>query len=223
MRTLKQLLRRFYYGRIKGDEKAVACFDYLDAGGEALRLDYPLNECSLVIDVGGYIGDFAAEISNIFHCRIDVFEPVHRHAEIIRDRFVSNPQIQLIEAGLGALESEQLIGCDGAASTLFIDHNDAGRQEQIRIVSAIDYIRSSGYSDIDLIKVNIEGGEYELLEALLDCPDIISGIKYLQIQFHDFVPAAREKRLDIQNRLTKTHKPMWDFPFIWESWERLEQ
>ena len=67
-----------------------------------------------------------------------------------------------------------------------------------------------------------EGGEFELLNALLDRPDLIKKIKYFQIQFHDFVPDALKMRAEIQRRLSETHKVMWNFPFIWESWERIQ-
>jgi len=29
----------------------------------------------------------------------------------------------------------------------------------------------------------------------------------------------KKKRTEIQKMLSKTDKLMWDFPFIWESWE----
>jgi len=68
------------------------------------------------------------------------------------------------------------------------------------------------------MKINIEGGEYELLLALLDSPALIQGIRYFQVQFHDFVPDAQAQREHIRQRLSATHELMWDYPFIWESW-----
>ena len=69
------------------------------------------------------------------------------------------------------------------------------------------------------MKINIEGGEYELLASLLAQPEIVKKIHYFQIQFHDFVPDAQAMKSDIRRKLSETHKLMWDFPFIWESWE----
>ena len=41
---------------------------------------------------------------------------------------------------------------------------------------------------VDLIKINIEGGEYELLEAILD-NNLAKAFDNLQIQFHG-IPAS---------------------------------
>ena len=76
MTGIKQWLKLLYaYGRC--DRKAIAYQRYIDAGGESLRLDYPLSEDALVIDVGGYVGDFSAEIIKKFDCC--VFDEVHNY------------------------------------------------------------------------------------------------------------------------------------------------
>lgn len=131
--------------------------------------------------------------------------------------------MHVIQAGLGASDREEMIHIEGLDSSVFGDKAGEGSGERVRIVSAVDYIRGQGYSTIDLMKINIEGGEYELLHALLDDPDMIKGIRYLQIQFHDFIPDAKEMRAEIRRRLSETHELMWDFPFIWESWQRVER
>ena len=37
-----------------------------DRGDERLRMNYPLTADSVVLDVGGYVGDFASEVSFLF-------------------------------------------------------------------------------------------------------------------------------------------------------------
>ena len=71
---------------------------------------------------------------------------------------------------------------------------------------------------IDLIKINIEGGEYELLPAILKS-GFIDRIKYIQVQFHNFITGADNKREQIRHELEKTHSEMWNYDFVWESWE----
>ena len=43
---------------------------------EKLRYKYPLTKDSVVLDVGGYKGTFAAEIVRRYGCHVYVFEPV---------------------------------------------------------------------------------------------------------------------------------------------------
>ena len=54
---------------------------------------------------------------------------------------------------------------------------------------ASDYIKGK----IDLLKINIEGGEYEVLENLIE-NDLIKNIDNIQIQFHDFVFSRRKEK-----------------------------
>ena len=220
LRSLKRSVRKFYETRIKQDPKVIGYHDYLSKGGEALRLNYPLKRDSIVIDAGGYHGDFAADIICKYNCKVDVFEPVRQYALQIEERFRFNDRVSVVEAGLGASEKEEYISVAEAGSTVFPGRNDYVTREKIRIISVQEYIQSKGYSEVDLLKVNIEGGEYDLLDSILKCAALIHSIKFLQIQFHDFVPEAEVRRLEIRRKLSGTHKLMWDFPFIWESWER---
>src|SRR5690606_34223346 len=53
----------------------------LEAWNEAdkkhnLRTTYPLNEKSIVFDVGAYTGDWALEIHKKYKCTVNCFEPV---------------------------------------------------------------------------------------------------------------------------------------------------
>lgn len=219
MLGIKRWLRKMYVMYLRQDEKEISYYRYMESGGEALRLDYPLKENSVVIDVGGYIGDFAADILEKFNCKIDVFEPVASYADEIRNRFASTDNIEVIQAGLGASEREEVITLEGLGSSVFTDGRKEVGTEKIKIISIVDYINLKDYEEIDLLKINIEGGEFELLNCLLEHPDLIKRIKYFQIQFHDFVPDAKEMRERIQVGLSKTHKKTWDFPFIWENWE----
>jgi len=219
MRGLKRWLQKLYAVHVRHDQKAIAYYKYIEEGGELLRLDYPLEKNSIIIDAGGYIGDFADEITQKFDCKVDVFEPVASYAEKIRERFASNSKVHVIQAGLGGAEKEALITVEGLGSSVFDESADDESKEKIKIISTVDYIQSKEYQTIDLMKINIEGGEYELLDSLLDHPDLIRRIKYFQIQFHDFIPDAQNRRTEIQKKLSKTHKQMWNYPFIWESWE----
>jgi hypothetical protein len=67
--------------------------------------------------------------------------------------------------------------------------------------------------------LNIEGGEYEFLMALINSK-LIRKIKFLQIQFHNFFVNATKERKKIRSQLFKTHDEMWCYDFVWESWKK---
>jgi hypothetical protein len=78
---------------------------------------------------------------------------------------------------------------------------------------------SLGVEEVDLLKINIEGGEFELIPAIIDS-GLISRVRFIQVQFHSFAPNAYELREQIRKNLKKTHQEMWCYQFVWESWKR---
>jgi hypothetical protein len=96
----------------------------------------------------------------------------------------------------------------------------AGRPvEKVRLRAFSDFLAETGLPKVDLLKINIEGGEFPLLEHLI-ASGLINKVIHLQIQFHDFFPDATARRERIRLLLTRTHVEQWNFPFIWESWKR---
>jgi hypothetical protein len=100
------------------------------------------------------------------------------------------------------------------SSSLF---KQGGQSEEITLMSAADFIRDTGIQNIDLMKINIEGAEYDLLEHVIET-GFIRCIKNIQVQFHDFVPNAEQRMKSIKTRLEHTHSLTYQYPFVWENW-----
>ena len=112
------------------------------------------------------------------------------------------------------------ISNSGDASSVFIETEGS---EKIVLKSIINFIKDNNIASIDLIKINIEGGEYEVLESLLEA-GMISIFKNLQIQFHDFIIDNAEERMkNIQIQLSKTHEITYQYNFVWENWKIKEK
>lgn len=191
---------------------------YRDRGDETLRLAYPLCEDSVVIDLGGYRGDFAFAVNRRFGCRVFVYEPMPSFFEACAHRFRSNPRVECRPYGLSSKTGQfDLSVCEDASSFVQGRHDAIGVKAELRpVVQELDRL---GLANVDLLKVNIEGGEYELLSSLLES-GAISRIRFLQVQFHNFVPDAATKRAAIQRSLSGTHTQEWNYEFVWESWSR---
>ena len=67
----------------------------------------------------------------------------------------------------------------GDSSSVFIESEDA---LDIKLVDIKRFIEEHKIKHIDLIKINIEGGEYELLERLIEV-GFLTKIDNLQINF----------------------------------------
>ena len=186
-----------------------------DLGDDTRRLDYPLDPDSIVLDVGGYEGTWAERMIERFGCTVHVFEPVPEFAAAIEAR-LRGRRVFVHDYGLaGATRRvEFAVAADGSSAL-----HHAGVRRTVRMRTAAEVFEEPGLERVDLMKVNIEGGEYELLEHLLD-RGLMPRIGHLQVQFHDFVPGARRRMREIQTRLGATHELEWQYVFVWESWRR---
>ena len=191
---------------------------FRDDGDNTLRLSYPLDTTSVVWDLGGYHGDFAAEISRLYDSRIFVFEPVPKFYAQCVGRFSESSRVQCLPFGLSRTAGWFNISDNEDASS-FVRDADGGNclRAEIRPVAAM--FEELGVDEVTLFKINIEGGEFDVIPALMDA-DLMRRVRFLQVQFHDFVPDAQIKRDQIRRRLEATHQERWNYPFVWECWER---
>ena len=187
------------------------------AGGDLrLRYNYPLNDMAVIFDVGGYEGEFADRLYTNHQCTIHVFEPVVAYASVIRDRFRDNPKVRVHNFGLAGRTRYEDMSVEGVTSSTF---RTGLRTQVARLVDIKEFCHENDIDRIDLIKINIEGGEYELLERILDTR-LIDRIHRIQVQFHNVSPTAEARMGKIQRRLSKTHRLSYQFLFVWENWVR---
>lgn len=191
-----------------------------DRGDETLRLIYPLTSDSIVFDLGGYHGDFAAAVNSRYGCKVYVFEPVPEFYKRCVDRFRGNSKIICFNFGLSSADGMLDIGLAENSSSFSSPHA-RGLMLKVRVRSIVECIRELGLARIDLMKINIEGGEFDILPAIIKSGDI-DKVKHLQIQFHNFVDHAVEQRDTIRSALDYTHVEMWNYSFVWESWKHKE-
>jgi len=188
---------------------------FRDNGDKTLRINYEdLNEKSLVFDLGGYEGQWASDIYSKYRCRILIFEPYKEYAENIRKRFSKNSDIKIFEVGLSSNSEDLELTISNDASSVYIRD---GKKVKIRLEKASEFLEHQKISFIDLMKINIEGGEYDLLDHLISSK-LILHIRNIQVQFHDFVPDAYNRMKDIQKGLAKSHKLTYQYEFVWENW-----
>ena len=204
------------HNKITTDQKSMVRKWYGEDGETNLKHDFDLNKQSVVLDVGGYVGDWAFEMSKRYGSKIYVFEPVSKYASKIIARLKKHPNIKVYPVGLGGKERSETISIDELASSVF---TKAKETEQIDIIDIVDFCRKNKIKHIDLIKMNIEGGEYELLDRMISS-GLVDDISTLLIQFHNFVPHGEAKMERIQRSLSKTHRQKFQYLFVWERWDK---
>lgn len=185
-----------------------------DKGDETLRMDYNLNKESIVVDAGGYMGVWSENIYNKYGCKIFIFEPLKKYFNLMSEKFKNNPDIKVFNFGLSNESKYMDIYDSGDSSSVF----GSGPSEKIKLECISDFFESNNIINVDLFKINIEGGEYDLLDDILD-KSLNNKIKNIQVQFHRFVPDCIQRRENIRSRLRETHDLTYDYEFIWENWK----
>ena len=185
-------------------------------GDDTLLSGFPLRPDSLVFDVGGYEGDWTAAIYSRYGCEVYVFEPVPAFCEDLRQRFADHPKIRIFAFGLAEHDGESSMAILGDATSAF---RDGQEKRMLPMRDIVEFLEDQGIDHVDLVKINIEGGEFPLLGRLLGS-NRVRVFDYILVQFHRFMRNAVLRRLLLRLRLRSTHQPMWTFPFVWECWQR---
>jgi FkbM family methyltransferase len=189
---------------------------WLSETGQYLRYDYTLNQDSLVFDLGGYHGDWTGNIVENYWCNVYVFEPVQEYYEHITKRFSKNKKVRVYQFGLADRTMKVNISVNKDASSVC---RSVGPCQGISLVKASDFFEENSITHIDLMKINIEGGEYDLLDHLIE-NNLIRIIDNIQIQFHNFYPDAEKRMERIQSTLQKSHHLTYQYKFGFENWEK---
>lgn len=129
-------------------------------------------------------------------------------------RFEKTPEISIFPLALTNENTTLKLSIDNNASGVYFKNKNYIEVGSIDIIS---HIHKFKLNRIDLLKLNVEGLEYEILERLMSQRKI-TNIKQLLVQFHDFVPEHKKRYLKIVENLSKTHNLIWRFEFIWELW-----
>jgi FkbM family methyltransferase len=224
-----RLLKLLDPGAFKGESVASA-LNYLhysqpsirwfkDRGDSTHLLNHDLNQDSMVLDVGGYQGSWSEQISLKYNPNIFVFEPVPEFYAAIVDKFKHNPKISVFNFGLSDRNGLSKMTVQGMGSSIYLNsQNMIG----VELRDITGFLIDSNIHHIDLIKINIEGGEYPLLNKMINdgVIDICEGI---MIQFHESYLARRQAhalRLEIVRAIETTHTKVFSYPFVWEGWKR---
>lgn len=191
-------------------------------GDLTYRLNYDLNNESVVIDAGGYEGWFAEQIYNKYKCKVYVFEPVKEFYDNIVEKFKGNENIKVFHCGLGSKKQTLTINLqrDGTSVHTNKGKHFKGNTEEISLISILDFLNDNNIKDVDLLKLNIEGEEFNLLECLIDKNELDRFFN-IQVQFHSFIDNADERRYQIRESLKESFSLEYDYPFVWEGWKQI--
>jgi len=170
-----------------------------------------------VFEVGAYEGAWVKEVAD-YDVWIEAFEPDPDTIKRLVEN-VSGIGVRLHDFGLGARTSTFQLGNHNTDGASFCKGDDAVDAKMVDI-DHFFYLYPET-ANIKIMRINIEGGEYELLSRMIDTGHITK-VKYLMIHWHDIPKGAMAMRLDIERDLLETHIPA---PHMsnptWDTWTRI--
>lgn len=186
-----------------------------DNGDNTLRLHYELGGDSVVVDAGAYLGDFAYNINLKYDCIVFALEPIKDFYLSMEERFSQSPKVIPLNYAIANKTAEFDISLEDDASSFTFENSKSCK---VLGKDVKDFIEENSVDTIDLLKLNIEGAEFDLLDRIIEL-DLLKKIKNVQVQFHRHIPDCAKRRSFIREHLLKTHECSWNYDWIWESWK----
>jgi FkbM family methyltransferase len=180
----------------------------------------PLGPGSTVYDVGAYNGHWAARLVDKYDPHIIAFEVDPATLPELTSRFRNNHKVMICDYGLHNRDAVFELAQRGMGSTLFNEPfppETPKPRVPVRVRDIASVLNELGPKSIDLMKINIEGGEFAVLDRLIESA-WMSRIRCLMVQFHEWIDGAHYRRFRIRRALRRTHDEEWNYAFVWEKW-----
>lgn len=150
------------------------------------RTPEELTGVTRIVDLGGNVGYSCLYWARHYpDARITVFEPHPLHCRILRENLEQNAcreRVTLHSAAAGTGESEAMLSDRGIASAVV----SAPAADAVPI-RTVDFFETVGEAPIDILKIDIEGGEYPIL-ADERFAALAARTRYLVMEYHERAP-----------------------------------
>jgi FkbM family methyltransferase len=183
-----------------------------------ILVEADLDSRSVVLDVGAYVGEWSEQISRRYGARIHAFEPLPHAIDLFHERLDGHDNVTLHPFGLAAADGHAPLAFEGPGSRLRSGPGTFG-SGIVEVRDVASTLGDLGLDHVDLCKMNIEGGEYDVFDRLI-ATGWLPRIDVFSVQFHEWHPKAYARRRAIRRALRRTHDEVWDYPFVWELWRR---
>ena len=201
---------------------SMAIFDWFKDDAIKLLYEYDFDLDSIVVDVGAHMGDWSEKMYTRFNCKILAYEPVNEYYIQLKKNISQFENIESYNFGLGRKNEKIRIQRRGVQTTILNQHTDFDDIIEIKDIASLKELNNIS---IDLMNINIEGGEYDLLNRVIETR-IINNIYNIQIQFHEWHPSigkSKVRRNQIHIKLMETHQLDYTYDFVWEKWSKKEK
>ena len=163
--------------------------------------DYLINKELVVIDLGACRGEFSNEINKLYKLKHSILvEPNPSNFFLLEN----SPNFTLINKAVSSVSNSTVEFREDVNSpyngSLVFNYFENAKVHSIGTITLKELIDMANVTEIDILKVDIEGSEYDLL-CNASNQDLLR-FKQITVEFHDFVdPTFREKNIQIEEKL----------------------
>jgi len=195
-----------------------AITEWQSGGLDRLRYQYDnLPSDPIFFDLGAFSGGWSKAMINRYGGTSYLFEIAPSTFTSLSKKFGCDEHYKLFNFGLSDKTYDMNVDATNFDDAFSVCDGAGEGDVLLKFEDFNGFVDKYDIDKIDVMKINIEGGEYDLLESIED----FSFIGNVQIQFHNYesISDCAERRERIRNVLSKTHKPTYDYYFVWENWE----
>jgi len=159
------------------------------SGSEYLLKKIFLPNNPIIVDIGGHIGTFSILMSKTYNdnCKIFVFEPDRANYNLLVKNIAINKIQSVVSeniaianyAGRGYLKTENM-----NTDAYYLDPN-AKMKPNVKTNTLHDSLRKYRVTKVDLLKMDIEGGEYGIFEDNKSFNFICRYVHYIFLEYHN--------------------------------------
>lgn len=147
-----------------------------------------------------------------------LYEPIPAFFSVCENKFKNKENIIVYQKAVSADGRNFQMQIDGLRSreepSIFFESTAI---ESISIQDIFDSVM-----EIELVKMNIEGMEYECIEQLIRSNSLVKA-RYLLIQFHNFEKNSQNRRDLLRQQIEKDFNNVYTFEWMSELWIRKEK
>ena len=122
--------------------------------------------------------------------------------EIINKKFKNRSKIKCKPIGLSNTDTMLPIVYKGLGT--FLQNEDSKNGKKVSIKNISNYLAEHNIERINLLKLNVEGSEYEIYKELINSK-LIGNIENIQVQFHKRGSKSEAQYYELRDKLRETH------------------
>ncbi|GHW02386.1 hypothetical protein AGMMS50249_1720 [candidate division SR1 bacterium] len=192
---------------------------------EYLPCKSAIQQADVIFDIGGHLGFFSEWCRQQgSQAEVHYFEPVPFLYETAKKNLNSDPKIIFHNYGIGSIDEEITFFVNSKKSMQSSKYpsflNLAGEEVKVQMKSLETFILNleSGVSNL-LVKLDIEGMEYEVLESRTDF--IRDQISFLVMEIHFLQPDDEQRRDKLKKEIKSRFSTFQEFPSQYDERIRL--